>query len=240
MVGASRWQLVRQILAECVVLAAAGGAIGSGARGGRRLGDQVAGDNRRARCYSRLFLERIFSPGPTKSASICRCFGITFAVAVINHVRAFGLLPALHLSRSNQLQAIGSRAGGSTRRDTRIRTLLVVGQLAMATGLLVAAALLSAGFVNLAGVEKGYNPTNVLAFQLVLRDEYPTARKAESIEAVLRAIRAVPGVSAAGFACAGILIGVQDTVGSFVPSGNVPKTVGPQPPRRPSCAPDVA
>ena len=69
-------------------------------------------------------------------------------------------------------------------------------------------------------MEKGYNPANVLAFQLVLPGEYPTARKAESIEAVLRAIRAVPGVSVAGFSYAGILIGVQDTVGSFVPSGS--------------------
>ena len=89
----------------------------------------------------------------------------------------------------------------------------------MATILLVGAGLLSTSFVNLATVEKGYNPTNVLAFQLVLPGEYPTARKAESIEAVLRAVRAVPGVTAAGFAYAGILIGVQDTVGSFVPPG---------------------
>jgi hypothetical protein len=46
-----------------------------------------------------------------------------------------------------------------------------------------------------------------------------TARKADSIEAVLRAVRAIPGVAAAGFAYAGIMIGVQDTVGSFVAPG---------------------
>ena len=79
--------------------------------------------------------------------------------------------------------------------------------------------MLAASFVNLATVEKGYDPRNVLAFQLVLPGEYPTARKAESIEAVLGAVRALPGVTVAGFAYAGILIGIQDTVGSFVPPG---------------------
>ena len=221
--GASRWQLVRQILAECVVLAAAGGAIGAGlgAAGVSAIKWLATVDAQGV--FKIVFGENLL-PRANEVGIDVPLFGITFAVAVITTF-AFGLLPALHLSRANQLQAIGSRAGGTTRKDTRIRALLVVGQLAMATVLLVAAALLSASFLNLAGVEKGYNPTNVLAFQLVLPGEYPIARKAESIEAVLRAIRAVPGVSSAGFAYAGILVGVQDTVGSFVPSGSARETL---------------
>jgi putative ABC transport system permease protein len=224
--GASRWQLVRQILAECVVLAAAGGALGAalGAAGVSAIRWLMTVD---AQGVFKIVFGQNLLPRANEVGIDGQLFGITFAVAVIT-MFAFGLLPALHLSRVNQLQAIGSRAGGTTRRETRIRTLLAVGQLALATVLLVAAALLSASFVNLAGVEKGYNPTNVLALQLVLPGEYPTARKAESIEAVLRAIRAIPGVSAAGFSYAGILIGVQDTVGSFVPSGSAPETVGTQ------------
>ena len=188
--GASRWQLARQILAECVVLAAAGGAIGAGlgAAGVSAIKWLATVD---AQGVFRIVFGENLLPRANEVGIDVSLFGITFAVAVIATF-AFGLLPALHLSRSNQLQVIGSRAGGTTRRDTRIRTLLVVGQLAMATVLLVAAALLSASFVNLAGVEKGYDPTNVLAFQLVLPDEYPTARKAESIEAVLRAIARSP------------------------------------------------
>jgi putative ABC transport system permease protein len=96
---------------------------------------------------------------------------------------------------------------------------LVVGQLAMATVLLVGGGLLITSFGRLATVDKGYNPTNVVAFQLVLPDDYPTARKAESIEGALSALRSMPSVAAAGFAYAGILIGIQDTVGSFVPPG---------------------
>jgi putative ABC transport system permease protein len=220
--GASRWQLVRQILAECLVLAAAGGAIGAGfgAAGVSAIKWLATVD---AQGVFKIVFGQNLLPRANEVGVDASLFGITFAVAVITTF-AFGLLPALHLSRSSQLQTFGSRAGGPTRRDTRLRTLLVIGQLAMATVLLVAAGLLSASFANLAGVEKGYNPTNVLAFQLVLPGEYPTARKAESIEAVLRAIRAVPGVAAAGFSYAGILIGVQDTVGSFVPSGRAPET----------------
>jgi putative ABC transport system permease protein len=224
--GASRWHLARQILAECLVLAAAGGAIGAGlaAAGVSAIKWLTTVD---AQGVFRIVFGENLLPRANEVGIDVPLFGITFGIAAITMV-AFGLLPALHLSRVNQLQAIGSRGGGTTRKDTRIRTLLVVGQIAMATVLLVAAALLSTSFVKLAGVEKGYNPTNVLAFQLVLPGEYSTARKAESIEAVLRAIRALPGVSAAGFAYAGILIGVQDLVGSFVPSGSAPETAATQ------------
>jgi putative ABC transport system permease protein len=216
---------VRQILAECFVLAAAGGAIGAalGAAGVSAIRWLTTVD---AQGVFKIVFGQNLLPRANEVGIDLSLFSIAFAVAVFTTF-AFGLLPALHLSRSTQLQAIGSRGGGTTRKDARIRTLLMVGQLAMATVLLVAAALLSASFANLAGVDKGYNPSNVLAFQLVLPGEYPTARKAESIEAVLRAVRAVPGVATAGFSYAGILIGVQDTVGSFVPSGSPPETAAP-------------
>jgi predicted permease len=223
--GASRRHLVRDILAECGVLAAAGGALGAGL-GAAGVGAIKWLTTVDAQGVFRIVFGDNLLPRANEVGIDLPLFGIAFGVAVFATF-AFGLLPALHLSRSNHLSALGSRAAGMARRDTRVRTALVIGQLAMATVLLVAAALLSASFVNLAGVEKGYDPSNVLAFQLVLPGEYPTARKAESVEAVLGGIRAIPGVSAAGFAYAGILIGVQDTVGSFVPSGSAPETSGP-------------
>lgn len=215
--GASRGRLVRQILAECVVLALAGGVVGAAlGAAGISLVKRLATID--AEGVFRIVFGANILPRANEVAIDLRLFGITFALAVITAF-VFGLLPALHLSRTNHLQAVGSRGAGTARGETRIRTVLVVGQLAMATILLVGAGLLSTSFVNLASVDKGYNPANVLAFQLVLPGEYSTARKAESIEAVLREVRAMPGVAAAGFAYAGILIGVQDTVGSFVPPG---------------------
>ena len=139
--GASRWQLVRQILAECAVLAAAGGAIGAALGGGgiSRVKRLATVD---AQGVFRIVFGQNLLPRANEIGIDVPLLGITFAVAVIA-MFAFGLLPALHLSRSNQLQAIGSRGAGTTKKETRIRMLLVVGQLAMATILLVGAALLS-------------------------------------------------------------------------------------------------
>jgi putative ABC transport system permease protein len=89
----------------------------------------------------------------------------------------------------------------------------------MATVLLVGAGLLAHSFIKLATVEKGYNPRNVLVFQLVMPSEYSTERKAETIETLLAWLRAKPNVESAGFAFAGILLGIEDTVGTFVPPG---------------------
>jgi putative ABC transport system permease protein len=220
--GASRGRLARQILAECAVLALAGGVVGAalGAAG-------VSLVRRLATIDSQGVFRIVFGPNIVPRANEIgidlRLLAITFALAVVTTV-VFGLLPALHLSRPS-LQAIGSRGAGTGRRETRIRTALVIVQLAMATTLLIGAVLLSTSFSKLANVRKGYEPANVLAFQLVLPGEYSLARKAESIEAILRALRAMPGVAAAGFAYAGIMVGIQDTVGSFVPPGSTLDTI---------------
>jgi predicted permease len=100
-----------------------------------------------------------------------------------------------------------------------MRTVLVVGQLVMATVLLVSAGLLIRSFVKLSRVDRGYDPANVLAFQLVLPTDYAVARKADTIEAVLARLRSAPGVESAGFTRAGLLIGEAITVGTFVPHG---------------------
>ena len=73
--------------------------------------------------------------------------------------------------------------------------------------------------MNLSRVEKGYDPANALAFQLVLPPEYATERKAATIESLIAALQARPEVQMAGFAYAGILLGLEDTVGTFTPPG---------------------
>jgi len=100
-----------------------------------------------------------------------------------------------------------------------MRTVLVVGQLVMATILLVGAGLLIRSFVKLSSVDRGYDPADVLAFQLVLPTDYAVARKADTIEAILARLRSAPGVESAGFTRAGLLIGEAITVGTFVPRG---------------------
>jgi putative ABC transport system permease protein len=235
--GASRGRIVRQVLTDSVVLALAGGALGAAlASAGVSLVKQLA--TTEAQGVFRIVFGATILPRANEVRVSVRVFEIAFALAAMTSM-VFGLLPALHLSRTNHLQAMGSRGGGTGRRETRIRTALVVAQLALATTLLIGAGLLSNSFVRLATISKGYDPDKVLAFQLVLPDEYPTSRKAESIEAVLARVRSLPAVATAGFAYAGIFVGIENTVGSFVPPGSTLDAVrsGPDRPRLKSLSP---
>jgi len=216
-IGASRARLVRQILAECLVLAMIGGAIGAvvGAAGVtlvKRLATIDAQGVFRISFGGHL-LPRIQEVGVDGRVLVI-AIGLSIVASIV-----FGVLPALHLSRVSQLQAMGTRSGGATRGETRTRTALVVSQLVLATMLLVSAGLLVTSFLNLSKVEKGYDPANALAFQLVLPPEYATERKAATIESILAALKAKPEIEEAGFAYAGILLGIEDTVGTFTPPG---------------------
>jgi putative ABC transport system permease protein len=226
--GASRGRLVRQMLAESLVLTVAGGVIGAALGAlGVSLVKQLA--TVQAQGVFRIVLGANILPRANEVGVDVRLFAIALALAGATTM-VFGILPALNLTRTSRL-SIDARGAGTARRDTRLRMALVVGQVAMATVLLVGAGLLAASFVKLATVEKGYNPDRVLAFQLVLPGEYSIARKAQTIEAVLDEVRGMPGVEAAGFAYAGILVGVQDTVGSFVPPGGTLNAVSQDPDR---------
>jgi putative ABC transport system permease protein len=216
--GASRGRLVRLMFAECVVLAGVGGILGAAVAAiGLALIKRLMTID--AQGVFRIVFGESVLPRAGEVALDLRLVVMACLVTGIATL-AFGLLPAVRLSRTNQLEAMGSRGAGAARRDTRVRNTLVIVQVAMATMLLVGAGLLVTSFARLVAVDKGYDPDGALAFQLVLPADYPASRKAESIEAVLRAARAVPDVAAAGFAYAGLLVPVQNTVGSFVPPGH--------------------
>jgi predicted permease len=216
-IGASRGRIVRQILTECVVLASAGGLLGAalGAAGVSLVKSMATVD---APGVFRLVFSTTILPRANEVGVNLRVLGTALGIAAITSI-VFGVLPALQLSRTSHLQAMGTRGVATTRRDARVRTALVIGQLVMATVLLIGAGLLANSFIKLATVQKGYNPSNVLVFQLVFPTEYSTARKAETIETLLGWLRAKPNVQSAGFAYAGILLGIENTVGAFVPPG---------------------
>jgi putative ABC transport system permease protein len=215
--GASRARVVRQILTECLVLALVGGTLGAAVgAGGVSLIKKLA--TIEARGVMRFSFGGSLLPRLNEVSVDWSVLGIALGLAMLASL-VFGVLPALHLSRTNHLQAMGSRGGGVLRRESRTRLVLVTGQLVMATVLLVAAGLLANSFFNLSRVEKGYDPANALAFYMVLPAEYSVARKAETIESLLSRLRALHDVEAAGFAYAGILLGLEDTVGDFVPPG---------------------
>ena len=216
-VGASRVQVFRQILVECAVLAAAGGVFGGllGAAGVVLVSRLATVD---APGIFRLMFGANILPRANEVGVDWRLFGIAFAIAAITAV-VFGLLPALQLSRADHFRSMGSRGGGSARGESRMRTALTLAQLTMATVLLTGAALLTHSFIKLSTFNKGYDPANVLAFNLLFPDTYSTAHRGETIDALLTRLRSNPGVKSAGFTRHGLLIGETLFIGRFVPPG---------------------
>jgi putative ABC transport system permease protein len=216
-VGASRVQVFNQVLIECAVLATIGGTLGAllGAGGVVLVREMATVD---APGIFRLMFGANILPRANEIAVNWRLFGIAAGVAALTCF-TFGLLPALQLSRADHLRAMGSRGGGWSRGEARLRAALTLAQVAMATVLLTGAALLAHSFVRLSTFNKGYDPTHVLAANLLFPDDYSTARKGETIDALLTRFRSNPGVLAAGFARHGLLIGEELYLGSFVPPG---------------------
>lgn len=216
-IGASRGRILQQLFCECMVLALVGGLGGVllGAAGVSLVKSLATVE---APGVFRLVFGDTILPRGAEVGVSGRLLAIAIAISAIASV-FFGLLPAWLVSRTREAAAIGTRGVAATHHAGRTRSVLVVAQLVLATVLLVGAGLLANSFLKLSTVEKGYDPENVLAFQLVFPPEYATARKAATIESVLQSLRASPQVSSAGFSYAGILIGVQDTVGTFVPPG---------------------
>src|SRR5262249_13123993 len=141
--------------------------------------------------------------------------GAAVGIAALTSV-LFGVLPAVRLSRVE----LGTRDNGRTRRESRVQSALVAGQLVAATVLLVGAGLLIRSFVALVTTEQGYDASNTIVFQVVFPPGYPIARKVGAIERALQRLRGLPDVVAAGSTRAGVLIGEEIFIGTFVPEGH--------------------
>ncbi|MEX1995078.1 MAG: ABC transporter permease, partial [Steroidobacteraceae bacterium] len=213
--GASRARIIRLIAAECGVLALAGGVAGAliGA-GGVWLVRELAITE--AEGLFRLIFGASLLPRADELAIDLRVLGVALALASITAL-AFGLLPAIMLSRTTHLAAMGTRGASTGRREPRTRSVLVVGQLVLATVLLVGAGLLAHSFVRLMRTDLGFITSNLLEFQLLLPDTYSVPQRADVIGDMLSRLRALPGVTAAGFSRHGVLIGEELMIGNFVP-----------------------
>ena len=166
----------------------------------------------------RLIFGASLLPRATELQIDYRIFVIALSLASVTTL-VFGLLPALQLSRVNHLAAMGTRASASGAQESRTRSVLVVGELFMATLLLVGAGLLANSFVKLMRTDLGYTTSNALEFQTLLPDTYSNARKAEAVAALLERLRAIPGVMGAGFSRHGVLITEELFIGNLVPQG---------------------
>ena len=185
--GASRFRLLRQLLTESVLLAAAGGALGLLlASYGLDLLLKLEGGN----------LPRINEIGIDKGVLI-----FTSCVSLLSGI-LFGLAPALQVSRTNLNESLkeGGRSSTETRGRKRLRGLLVISQTAMALVLLAGAGLMIKSFVRLQQVNPGFKPEGLLSVQV----SPPGTRYGEVNKQVafnrelLERVRALPGVESAG------------------------------------------
>jgi putative ABC transport system permease protein len=193
---------VRQLIAESLLLSAAGGALGCAVASAGLSGlTAVLGPPPGAPGVGRLSLD---------ASSIAIALALVIVVSL-----AFGVGPALSTTRRDPMTAIASSASGvgTSPRGHRRRALLVAAQVAMAAVLLVGAALVGASFVRLAGRPLGLEPRGLLSVDYTIAPiDYaqaitpdrgrPTFRidrpPGEMHARLLAAIATVPGVQAAG------------------------------------------
>jgi putative ABC transport system permease protein len=192
--GADRGRVVRQLLTESVLLSGCGGLLGLalGAWGVRALLLLVPGN-----------IPRVTDPNGTGiliPALDWRVTAFTIGVSLVTGV-VFGLLPALQTSKPDLVSTLKEASGrsGTSLRHKRLRSVLVVTEVALALVLLVGAALLIRTFVGLRSLDVGIDAHNVLTFQTSLAGSTysSTASVGNLTTQVIQRIEAVPGVDAA-------------------------------------------
>ncbi len=190
--GASRWQVGRQLLVESVLLALLGSA------GALLL--SALGINLMRRSLPPFIVEHIAGLKHLQIDS--RVFLFTLLVAVLTGIVA-GLAPAWHFSRPdvNETLKEGTRGGSPSASRLRYRTLLVISEIALSLVLLVGAGLMVKGFRTLLTNSMGFDRTHVLTFHVVLPEAkyHDKDRIRGYYEQVLRNIQALPGVESAAW-----------------------------------------
>jgi putative ABC transport system permease protein len=194
--GAGHGRLMQQHLAEGAVLSLAGGAGGVAmAYGGIRLLQSLAFTLPRTDLGGRLPFPRIDEVGIDAGVlAFALCLSLTTSIL-------FGLLPVFSQLAGDQLQAlkdgIGIDRANSGSRWKFSRSALLVTEVALAMMLLVGGGLLIRSFLKLSSVDAGFDPSNVLTFQLVLPGgRYPVPQLKELAENLSAILERSPGVEA--------------------------------------------
>jgi putative ABC transport system permease protein len=184
--GASRGMLVRQLLGESVLLAAAGAALGA------VLANRVV-----------AWLVRSGGaalPGFQPVRVDLAVLGFTAVVGVATGI-AFGLLPALPASRPDLNSVLRDSGWGTTggARCHRARGVLVAAQVALSIVLLIGAGLLIESFRRVASINPGFDPQHGVTMRVNLPPaKYPDgARRVQFYREAIERISAIPGVRSA-------------------------------------------
>ena len=182
--GAGRARLLRLLLAESLLLALAGTALGAAA--------------------ARFGLRAVMASNPEPPAYWVtfdvggRALPFVAGVALLTTF-ACGLLPALRVSRLDLRRGIVGGRGSTGGEQRRLHTSLVVGQIAAGFALLVAATLLAGSARRIGTADLGFDTAPLLSARIYLAgDAYDEpGPRAQALERVAERLRALPGVRAA-------------------------------------------
>jgi putative ABC transport system permease protein len=186
--GAGRARIVRQLLTESLLLSLAGGGLG--------LLLATWGVD--------LLLASVSNSVPNNLIANVRLDSRVLVFTLVASVVTgllFGLAPAIQISKTNLNESLkeGGRSGSEGGARHRIRSFLVVAEIALSLLLLVGAGLLVKSFLNLRQADIGFNPDNVLTMRLAL----PEARYKENgqienfYRALVQRVQTLPGVESA-------------------------------------------
>lgn len=179
--GAGVARLVRQLLAESVVVAGFGAALGLGLSWFM------------LRALVALAPERL--PGLDAVALNGRVLVFTMVCALVTGV-LFGVVPALLMGRAGATEIVRSGAGESGRGARSAQRALVALQLALSMALLVDAALLARSLRNVRDVDPGFRPEGLLAVRVSLPRRFGDDPTRAFTDGVMRRLRAYPGIEA--------------------------------------------
>jgi predicted permease len=183
--GAGRGRIVRQLLTESLILSLAGGALGIA------LGYAIAYyiSHQTAIALPLLASVRV-------DAKALAWAGMIVLVAAA----LFGLVPGLKISSDRLQEALKDSGRGTSagKSQARMRSTLVVAEIALACMLLVGAGLLLKSFLRVLDVDLGFEPSRATAIRVDYDDGGEQARRGPILQSMIEEVRALPGVQAAG------------------------------------------
>jgi predicted permease len=181
--GARRWRLVRQLLTESLILAAVGAVLGLG--------------------LAYIILSYLAHQGSIALPllTMVRVDGTvlewTLLIAVGSAV-LFGPAPGLRMSGGNLQEVLKDSGASAGRKHTRMRSTLVITEIALACVLLVGAGLLLRSFLRVLDIDLGFQPSRAAAISVDYDDGGNPAKRAAIWQEIVRQSSMIPGVEAAG------------------------------------------
>jgi predicted permease len=209
--GAGRGRLVRQMLAESLLISLLGGALGA--------------------LFAIVSVHVLvsFLPAGFPRTEAIHVNGFVFSFTALVAVATglfFGLVPAVQSSRTDPSQGLheGGRGSSGSARQTRLRAALVIGEVGLACMLLMGAAVMLRSFVNLLRLDPGFQPQHVLTAEIALPNaNYKTTDNVGSFyQRLLTNLNTLPGIAAVGVGTDLPWTGYDENLGGFTIEGKIP------------------